>query len=94
MTGLDSGEHRLGSPAFRGLHEQRRFGHHKPPPIVDVMKEIALIVSMTVTRWLKKYAEDQRRIRRDQPRVSSEEARKQFARVVRGSVSIGQNIKR
>jgi hypothetical protein len=50
---------------------------------------------MTVTsKCFKDKAEEQRRIRRNQPRVSSEEARRQFVRVQKGSVSIGQNTGR
>ena len=50
---------------------------------------------MTITsKWLKKQADEQRRIRQNQPPVSSADARKQFERVERGSVSIGQKSKR
>jgi hypothetical protein len=50
---------------------------------------------MTVTsKWLRKQADEQRRIRLNQPRVSCEEARRQFVLVQKGSVSIGQSAKR
>jgi hypothetical protein len=50
---------------------------------------------MTVTsKWLKKQTDDQRKIRQNQPLVTSAEARKQFVRVEQGSVSIGQKNKR
>lgn len=40
----------------------------------------------------KKARAEQRRIRRNQPPVSSVEARRQFEQVLKGSLSIGQNI--
>jgi len=48
----------------------------------------------TLPKWLKDKADEQRKIRLSQPCISSEEARKQFERVQRGSVSIGQSVKR
>jgi hypothetical protein len=63
--------------------------------LVDAKRQLDDLALVTVTsKWLKKQADEQRRIRRNQPRVSSEEARKQFARVQQGSVSIGQSGKR
>ena len=42
----------------------------------------------------KKARAEQRRIRQNQPPVSSVEAWRQFERVLKGSLSIGQNINR
>lgn len=50
---------------------------------------------MTITsRWLKKQVAEQRKIRQNQPPVSSEEARRQFVRVEQGSANIVRDIGR
>jgi hypothetical protein len=47
-----------------------------------------------IPKWLKKEAEEQRRMRQKQPRISSAEAQRQFDRVMRASPTPVQSAQR